>query len=77
MTIFSTPKRTEKSWHVAVGEHTVERWEEYSVMTVEWRNGRVTKHLNCNRMINGVIDSSCSYGVGDTERIAKELGLTL
>jgi len=65
---FSTLKRTERSYHWTVGEHNVTRWTEYTIVTVEWPNGRTTKHLGITDRINGQIERSAQLGVTHTER---------
>ena len=71
--LFSTMKTKSTSFHSAVGHHSSVRWIEYSIVTVEWQDGRVTRHLQAKHIINGIIDSMSQYGTTDTERMLLEL----
>jgi hypothetical protein len=65
---FSTLKRTERSYHWAVGTHNVTRWTDYTIDTVQWPDGHVTRHLGIVDRINGQVDRVAQLGASDTER---------
>ena len=76
--LFSTLKQIESSFHSSVGKHLVSTWSTYSLMRVEWPNGKVTIHLNRADYVNGQIQwGGSSYGVTDTQRIAADVGLSI
>lgn len=66
--LFSTPKRIERSYHSAVGEHSVVTWSEYSIAEVKWPSGKTTSHLQRTDYVNGQPQwSGASYGAEDTK----------
>lgn len=74
--LFSTLKRVEKSFHPAVGSHSVSTWSEFALVRVQWPSGKVTEHLDRSEYVNGQVQwAGASYGVDDTKRLLANFGV--